>query len=162
MITAIDTNVLSWLLFSRDAEKAYAVSAALQARKSRGGLILCGLVYAELLALGKPDEVRAKLREMRIDVDPVFGDDILETAGAAWGQYARNRQQAGGRGRYRCECGGENTWTCKQCGKPLDGPKRVLADFLIGAHALHRAKVLLTYDRGVYMTYFPKLPLIKP
>lgn len=162
MITAIDTNVLSWLLFSKRGDRTVAVSVALQAQKAKGGLVICGLVYMELLTVGPADEVRMKLREMRIEVDPIFGDDVYEAAGAAWGRYIRNRQKTGGRGRYHCECGGESTFSCQHCGKPLGGPKHVLADFLIGAHALKHAKALLTYDRGIYRAYFPDLKLIEP
>ncbi|MFA5966099.1 MAG: type II toxin-antitoxin system VapC family toxin [Sphingomonas sp.] len=40
--------------------------------------------------------------------------------------------------------------------------KMILADFLIGAHAVTLDATLLTRDRRFYVKYFPDLPLITP
>jgi hypothetical protein len=39
---------------------------------------------------------------------------------------------------------------------------RLVADFLIGAHALSQADRLLTRDRGFYRSYFGRLPVLDP
>jgi predicted nucleic acid-binding protein len=64
--------------------------------------------------------------------------DVWRTAGVRYGAYAR-RQQRGDA-----------------------GPRRILADFLIGAHALHLAHALLTSNTRIYGTYFMELEVISP
>lgn len=41
------------------------------------------------------------------------------------------------------------------------GPRRILADFLIGAHALHRGFRLLTLDDRLYRAAFPRFVALR-
>jgi predicted nucleic acid-binding protein len=43
-----------------------------------------------------------------------------------------------------------------------EGPRRIAADFLIGAHALHHADRLLSRDRGFYRLAFQGLEVVDP
>ena len=40
------------------------------------------------------------------------------------------------------------------------GPPRILADFLIGAHALHQGFRLLTLEARLYRAAFPRLAIL--
>jgi predicted nucleic acid-binding protein len=43
-----------------------------------------------------------------------------------------------------------------------EGPKSILADFLIGGQAQVSGATILTRDAAIYATYFPDVPLIRP
>ena len=133
MITAIDSNILIDLL-QDDPRFADASSAALRRSRNEGALVVCEVVWAETAAaLGTPAEVRQNLDNAEI-VFVAMTVGAAERAGTEWRQYRRR--------------GGART--------------RLVADFLIGAHAMHQADRLLTRDRGFYRTYFPGLVVVDP
>ena len=139
MITAIDTNVLVALWDLDDALNA-AAQAALDAAFAQGRLVVSGAVFAELLAFPRRSEtfVDEFLSDTGISVDWATDESIWRGAGRAFQTYAKRRRR-----------------------QKATGPRRLLADFLIGAHALERGFSLLTLDVGIYRAAFPKLKILK-
>ena len=139
MITAIDTNVLV-ALWDRDDTLNSAAQAALDAAFARGKLVISGAVFAELLAFPRRTETFLDqfLNDTGIAVDWTTDESVWRTAGKAFQKHAnrRRRQRAG-------------------------EPRRILADFLIGAHALEKGYRLLTLDTHIYRAAFPKLQLVQ-
>lgn len=137
MTTVVDTNVLV-ALWDRDDALNRAAQGALDAASAHGSLVVPAPVFAELLAFPKRTEafLRAFFRETNIVVDWDLSERVWKAAGRAFGAYAARRRR-----------GGES------------GPRRVLADFLIGAYAEQNGHRLLTPDQGIYRTAFPKLKL---
>lgn len=132
MRTAVDSNILIDLI-APDSPFAESSARALDSARLQGALCLCPVVVAEISAhFNTAKELAEALRAMQLPVEELH-IEALHAAGTA---FARYRQRSS---------------------KPKD---RMLADFLIGAHALHRADALLTRDRGYYRTYFPKLRVI--
>lgn len=86
------------------------------------------------------DAVERFFRDKGIEVDWDLGAEVWRTAGSRYGAYARARK--------------------RQEGDP--GPRRILADFLVGAHALHLAGALLTSDAGNYVARFPESEVSTP
>lgn len=139
MRTAVDTNVFSALL-SGDPESAPEARVALGEAAGKGTLLVSPAVYAELVAGRNSQVVDDFFAYKRIDVQWNLGAEVWRTAGARYGAYARARRQQ----------------------SKDAGPRRILADFLIGAHALHMAHALLTSGTRIYGTYFPELEIISP
>lgn len=134
MITALDSNVLIDLLGEETRFTAPAI-AALDAARSQGALLICPPVAAEISShFSSADAMEETLAEMGITLDPL----PLASLHLAGTIFVRYRQRSA---------------------KPKD---RMLVDFLVGAHALHKADHLLTRDRGYYRTYFPRLLLVEP
>ncbi len=133
MITAIDTNILLDILVPNEA--FYEASAdALQESATAGSLAICDIVYAELcIHFRSQHECEAFLESSEIRVQALTREAHF-LASRAWRTY---RQQGGRR-------------------------TRILADFLIGAHAQKQATRLLSRDRGFYTKLFPSLRLCDP
>lgn len=116
MISAIDTNVLV-ALWDRDDTLNSAAQAALDAAFERGKLVISGAVFAELLAFPRRTEnfLDQFLEDTGLVVDWSIDESIWRVAGKSFQKYAsRRRKQRAGQ------------------------PRRILADFLIGAHALEK------------------------
>ena len=138
MTTAVDTNVIV-ALWDKDRELSEAAQSALDDALGRGGLVLSAPVFAELLAA--PGRNAAFLdsfvRDTGVIVDWNFEQAVWRAAGMAFQSYVvRRRRQAS------------------------PEPRRILADFLIGAHAAARGYDLLTLDSGLYRAAFPKLRIL--
>ena len=133
MITAVDTNILLDILLPNE-QFCDASSSALQASASAGALVICDIVYAELCVhFTSQSECDAFLEVGEIQVQPLTRPAHF-LASRAWRTY---RQRGGARA-------------------------KILADFLIGAHAQVQASRLLSRDRGFYRTLFPSLTLHDP
>ena len=154
MITAVDTNVLLDVLIpgaphGEDSERALAEAV------EAGALVISEPVYAEL-AVHFPDRMDLDrfLADTGIRLEPSAGQ-ALHGAGRAWSDYLRRRPAA-----VACpRCGAAQELRCDRCGASIQPRQHVVADFVIGAHALLHADRLLTRDRGYYGTYFPELKL---
>jgi predicted nucleic acid-binding protein len=137
LTTALDTNILSIQL----SESWGPFTGFLDRIRVDGSVWISGVVYAELAAhphvnLDRLDEFLAK---NGIAVEFELGAAIWKLTGWAHAAYAVRRRQSGG---------GE--------------PKRLLADFIVGAHAQLRADRLATLDRSRYAQAFPKLRIVSP
>jgi predicted nucleic acid-binding protein len=138
MTTAIDSNVLIALWNEDDALNTLARSA-LDSALASGSLVIAAPVFAELLAAPSRSEtfVDSFCRETGISVDWDLNEAIWRTAGRAFQRYVARRGKRNG-----------------------SGPRRILADFLIGAHALQNRFRLLTLDDRLYRAAFPRLPIV--
>jgi predicted nucleic acid-binding protein len=133
MITAIDTNILLDILVPNETFFEASVRALEDAATS-GSLVVCDLVYAELCAhFSSQLACDAFIGGNEIRVESLSREAHF-LASRAWRTYRKQ--------------GGQRT--------------RILADFLIGAHAQTQAQRLLSRDRGFYRKLFPSLDLLDP
>jgi predicted nucleic acid-binding protein len=133
VITAVDTNVLLDV-FSADPTFGVASRDAARAALAEGGLIACDVVWAEVAAaFPATADAAAAMDRLGVRFAPL---DAATAAGSglAWRSYRRG--------------GGARS--------------RILADFLIGAHATAHADQLLTRDRGFFRKYFDGLVVLDP
>jgi predicted nucleic acid-binding protein len=135
--TAIDTNVFSALWSSEPS--ADRATVKLGEAKMEGALIVSPVVFAELLAYPGATEafVRGFLAATGVSIDYKLEETVWIETGRRFARQAVRRRKATG-----------------------EGPRRLLADFLIGAHALVQAERLLTLDPKFYRQDFPELRLM--
>lgn len=133
MITAVDTNILVDI-FLDDRTFGRASADKLRVCLEEGALVVCGVVFVETAPLFPSVEACLKtLAALGIRHTPIALDSYT-VAASAWRAY----RQSGG------------------------GHNRMVADFLIGAHALVECDRLLTRDRGFYRQYFQRLRVVDP
>lgn len=138
MRTAIDTDILSALWSGEPS--ASRISQFLYGSTGVGGLVIHPFVYMEARAHPRASVavVNQFLKDTRIDVDWISGEQVWLLAAERYEQHVQRRRRQGG------------------------GPKRFPADFLVAAHALLRADRLVTLDQRNYRADFPELILVEP
>ena len=133
MKTAVDSSVLLDV-FGADSRFGGRSREALRRAYDEGALVACDVVWAEVRASFRSDEsFEEAVAVLGLTFDSI-GPEAASLAGRLW-QESRRR---GGR------------------------RSRIVADFLVGAHAQQQSDRLLSRDRGFYRSYFSDLTLLDP
>lgn len=134
MKTAVDSSILLDV-FLPDPEFGERSLAVLRRVYALGSLAVCDVAWAEASAhFADVRLLHERMDAAGVDFEPLTRA-ASEEAGRLWREY------------------------CLQHRRPR---QRVIADFLVGAHAFLQADALLTRDRGFYRPYFPKLKIVDP
>ena len=114
------------------------ISERLAEARTEGLVVISPFVFAELQAYPGATRkyVESFLEHTEVAVDYRLQEQVWAETGLRFARYAARRRQSLG-----------------------EGPRRLLADFLIGAHALVQADRFFTLDAGVYRQDFPELRL---
>ena len=135
MRNAVDSSILLDVLLP-DPRFGPASATILREAIDSGVLVACEIVWAEVRACFSNDELfNQAMEKLGVQFDAA-GSDAAQMAGSLWRQY---RSKAKGSVR-----------------------EHLIPDFLVGAHALLQAEILLSRDRGFYRRYFSRLRIIDP
>ena len=133
----LDTNVIL-TLWNQEPE-TQTISAMLNKLQTKHAYTVSPLVLAELHA--HPNMTHrtliSRLQTMNIGYEYHYTQAMFDLAGERYAKYAERRRQDGGQ-----------------------TPKRMLADFLVGAYSACRSKQLFTLDLNRYQNYFPELTIV--
>ena len=133
MITAVDTSVLIDV-FGADSRFGAMSADALRRCLNEGAVVACMVVWSETrVAFVSDDAFQRAMRALGIAFSAAF-----EPSATLAGAICKKYRAAGGK------------------------RDRVIADFLIGAHAATQCDRLLTRDRGYYKKYFTGLVVLEP
>lgn len=133
MITALDTNVLLDV-FLGDREHGESSRRALARCMEDGALVACEVVWTEVATFFPDTNAAAEaLDRLGVRFVPMAEASSLEAA---------------------------RRWAATR--NAVTAPRRIAADYLIGAHALHHADRLLSRDRGFYRKAFKGLAVVDP
>lgn len=133
---SVDSNVILSALNTRDANCGQARRALANTLPATVHVI-SPPVHAELNASADIVQIQGWLNANRIGVLWPMPEWVWTRAGQAFFAYAKSRR-----------------------GGAL--PRRILADFLIAAHAEHHGADILTFDSTIYAAVFPDLNVIVP
>jgi predicted nucleic acid-binding protein len=132
---AVDSSVLLDVL-TGDLKFGAASREALRHAYDTGSLVACDIVWGEVRAHFQEDEVfRDTLATLGVVFEPLR-QEAAELAGRLWRSYRHATRR-----------------------RDRD---RLVADFLIGAHAQLQAEALLSRDRGFFHGHFEELRLLDP
>lgn len=155
MITALDTNILLDILIP-DEVNFERSKKLLDEHYEKGRLVICEVVYAELSAqFLKKNDLKDFLKDTGIRLIN-SSEKALHIAGEKWREYNKNRKKE-----IRCPyCNNRIKVICSKCGHNIYSKQHIISDFIIGAHAIVHAEVLLSRDWGFYKAYFKDLKVI--
>ncbi|GAX59574.1 nucleic acid-binding protein [Candidatus Scalindua japonica] len=152
MITSIDTNILLDILLV-DNKFALDSKNLIDFYNQKGQLIICELVYAELSSQFPSDKELSKfLNDTSIKL--VYSNEkSLALSGERWKKYSRSRKNT-----HQCHsCGKKFSIHCPHCKHNVRVRQHIISDFIIAAHALNQATLLLSRDRGFLKSCFSDL-----
>jgi predicted nucleic acid-binding protein len=145
---AVDSSIIIDVIYD-DPAFAESSGLALSNAAAMDDIVICDAALAEICAFAEP-------------IEP-----LLDTLGKSGIRFSAINEQAAIRAgimqqRFRKRGTASVTGTGKRAAQKNASRSRVIADFLVGAHALMQCNALITRDGNFYRDYFKGLKIINP